>query len=248
MDYHQYGVRLFELEGNLFPPPRQEHYQTGQLSKLYAAVNEDDIFDSCATRGVHSADFQGEHHSLNVEGSTITITATSFRDVVELKVRFGHLLEQSLKVLGARHVFLVDRIRIAGLVPEGSGKDVGALIQRKATKLKAEHYAHLPGTVDGAALEIAGYCERPDQDAVADDPDANDDEFRGLGDGFSYKITIAPYLTQPNTLFLEVRMRFDFPIDTDELTKGIERVQEQIQIAYDFATNNVVAFAASFLP
>jgi hypothetical protein len=135
-----------------------------------------------------------------------------------------HLLQETRAALNAYSLYffyLVHRIKIYGLVPDEQDRDVGDLLRKKLPKKIQE--APLPGNVRGAGIEIVGSTDR-----------------------YRYSATIASYLPEPTSLYLEAELSFvPNPGDVDH---DVDVVGDDLQMAYDLLTTEVVASAREFLP
>ncbi len=225
MRYESFGVRGVEARVIAWPP-LPERYPTGELSKLYSALNSDDSFESCQLRAQLGAVFEGEQWTYDIDSDRVVLTARAFANFIEVKDRFVAMLESSRETLRGTRIFIPDQITVWGLVPDERQRDVGELIRKKLlTRFKTEHYTHLDGEVVGAGME-----------------------FVVAGENVKWEVTVAPYLRQPDNLFLYAKGDFAVPDADDWPDEPLDLVRSDLQTAYDFLHQNVVAFAQSLLP
>jgi hypothetical protein len=113
-----------------------------------------------------------------------------------------------------------------GLVPPGEKEDGGGL-RTKATKLQPANLRHLGGDVIGVGVTVHGHSEN---------------------DVYAYDVTVAPYGHRAGgrDLFLETELTFNLPENPPDDDVGF--IVEALQTTYDFATNEVIQFAQSFMP
>jgi hypothetical protein len=117
-----------------------------------------------------------------------------------------------------------DGVLISALVPEDKKKDVGAIVKSKALgRIKPEHYALLPGDVEGAGLRLVGGTE-----------------------AYAWNATVAPSLVRDDDLYVSADL--DFPYPDEPPQDDIQAVCEAIDTAAEFLKNHLMDFAAAILP
>jgi hypothetical protein len=114
-----------------------------------------------------------------------------------------------------------------GARPAGRERGRGRA-SHKATKLQPAHLGNLPGDVIGVGVTVHGHADEA---------------------GYVYDITVAPYghgTEVGRDVSLETELSFNFPTSPPE--DDVDAVVEALQTTYDFATNEVIQFAQSFMP
>jgi hypothetical protein len=227
--YDSFSLRRLRLNVLLFPS-MDERFPEGLLSALYAALNTNDTFDDCALRQRLGAIFEGERMTYEIDANRIKLRFRDFGSIQESKEHVHHLLKVTKETLGRagmRFLYLPDEVYMWGLVPPGEKEDGGGL-RTKATKLQPAHLGNLPGDVIGVGVTVHGHADEA---------------------GYVYDITVAPYghgTEVGRDVSLETELSFNFPTSPPE--DDVDAVVEALQTTYDFATNEVIQFAQSFMP
>jgi hypothetical protein len=227
--YDSFSVRRLRVNVLLYPP-LAERFPEGVLSRLYAALNTDDMFDDCSLRQRLGAIFEGERITFDIDAHSLRISFRDFGSVQESKEivhDFLTVTKQILREGGMRFLAFPDEVEMWGIVPDDKPTDAAARLRTKAFKLTVAHLAELPGEVIGVGLEVHGHA--PDED------------------NFTYDITVAPYgHGATKQLYLEAELNFGFPREPPE--DDLELVTDAIQKTYDFLNTEVIRFSKAFMP
>jgi hypothetical protein len=208
-------------------------FSSGALHGLFGALNADEErFNHLYISKEPRAKFDGEEWTYIINENSIVVEATGgptdeFAERVQqlLNATREHFKER--RELRGMRVFIPDRVLLSALVPEDQHKDVGAIVRSKALgRIKAEHYALLPGDVRGAAIHITG--ETPT---------------------YQWDVTVAPSLARPDDLYVSAEVEFPWPDDFQALQSGdIAVVVGAIRTTADFLRDSAVSFAQGVLP
>lgn len=222
--YDSFSVRYLQLKALLFPTA-PDRFPEGLLSQLWAAVNTDDTFDDCSLRQRLGAIFEGERITFEIEPRRVEITMRRFEGILDAKERIRQLLATTESTLPFKFLYLPDTVELSGLVPDDKS---AVLIERARTKMLKltpnSHFDKLPGHVMGTGIDVFGHNESL----------------------YTYNVTVAPFLTRPENLYLEAKLDFNFPDDVPE--NDLDSVIDALQTTYDFLTTDVVGFAQTFMP
>src|SRR6266542_40511 len=110
--YDSFSIRHLRVEVLLYPPS-EDRFPEGVLSRLYASLNADDMFDDCALRQRLGAIFEGERLTYDIETRRIRMHFRNFGTIQESKENLNHLLGATKKVLneaGMRFLYLTDEV------------------------------------------------------------------------------------------------------------------------------------------
>lgn len=223
-----FRLENIELRAAVFPGPG-ESYPPGAFARLFAAINEEDIFTHWYQQKGHRANFDSDvmHFELDTRTLEIGVDLASFSTFPAAKERICRLVDQVGDSMSDYIDFVVpQRFFIWGTWPLEPGvedKDVGAILKREALELRDGHFALLPGEVEGAAIELVGH----------------DNDTRWI-------VKVAPYLSEPDHLYLSAELRFDLPDEPPDRHSNL--IGSGLDRSYEFLLQKVVPFAGSFMP
>jgi hypothetical protein len=213
--------------------PGFDGFGSGALHGLFGALNDDEeLFHHVFIRPMPAATFDGEAWTYRIAEAHITLetTSASIEAVEEFATRSKTLLTATRdyftdrdEARGMRYL-MPDRILLSATVPEDQHKDVGSIVRSKALgRIKADHYALLPGDVHGAGLRLIGAT-----------------------DHYEWNVTVAPSLDRSDDLYVSADL--DFPLPDDPPTEDIAHLVGAIRTAADFLEDHALAFASAVLP
>jgi hypothetical protein len=217
LQYDNFEVRRLAVEANLWPPA--EEITTSTLSRLFAEVNEDDLFETCEL-GSSSASFDGDEWDYVINGSTVLIRWFGSRLPSDYFARLRRLLDGTRVVAqDSPVVFYSEQVRIFGDIPEGKNRDVGDLVKKRLLKgMKPEDRESLIG------LASAGL------------------NLRGIGDDFIYEARVDPKVAG-DMLNLSASINFRPGDEPPRPGQDLDLVERQTQTARDFVANDLLAFS-----
>jgi hypothetical protein len=225
--FDQFGVRRVELDVLMWPG-FGHGFKHGELSRLYGALNSEDLFESCDLRANVGAEFESEHWRFDISTTRIKLSSEAFQSFAELGKRMLHLLEETRKFFEPRPPFLIaERVSVWGVVPEDAERDVSEtirskLLTRRLTKADDNGDRPLdlmPGQLTGTGVTLVGDTEK-----------------------YHWHANVGPAHSFP-TLPISVDLYFPTPTERPEGAM----ISESLSTAYEFITNNVVEFAGQIL-
>lgn len=154
--YESFGVRRVELMANVWPDI--DAFVSGDFSRLFGAINDDEIFTSSDIRPGRGVRFEGEHWVYDLNSSSLLIRCSGYADPAVMRGRFTSLLEKTRRYFAERQslAFYTDHVRVYGDVPEDKGRHVGKVVQKRLlSRMKPEDHQGLPG-LQGAGLRLVG--------------------------------------------------------------------------------------------
>jgi hypothetical protein len=208
----------------IFWPGSARSFDTGVLSALYGKVNADDLFDVCRLRANHSAQFGGEEWSFDI--TTTGLTLHGHANVDQFCEIARSILRATKEHLGPKiaRALVTDEVRTNAVIPDDKERDVGMVVRRQLlTRIKDEHYAHLPGEVEGAGLRLVG--------------ESHD---------YSWQVSVAPSLARSGDLYISADLGFLYP-ERPPVKDDLDLFDGDVKITNEFLQGNVVEFAKSLL-
>jgi len=217
--YDSFGIRRVAVEVNLWPDI--EKFDTADLSKLFGALNSDEIFSSVELRPEMGARFSGDAWTYDLSPSGVLIRCSSFVSHDALRAKICGLLDGTRKGIAPRHAFYTDEIRVFCHIPEGGKRNVEAVVQKRLMRGKGADHSDLPG-LEGAGLRLTGTT-----------------------DVYHWHADIEPF--GPDALMLSASLTFRPSPDPPRPGSDLDVIGEQIGVACAFVTNHLRMFSSKFV-
>lgn len=223
-----FRVENLEVRSTLYPGPG-DAYPAGAFTRLFAEINADDTFTHWYQQKGHRANFDSDELRVEIDTRTfeIDINIAMFPNYETAADRVCGLVDAVGEVLADEiDIILPARFLIWGTWPLEPGieeRDIGAVLKENSLQLKDGHFALLPGAVESAAIELVG----------------EDGDIRWM-------VKVAPFLPEPDHLYLSADIRFAPPDKPPQSHSDL--VRTGMEYAYDFLLHKAVPFAGSFMP
>jgi hypothetical protein len=220
LQYEHFGVRRVELVVSIWPGI--DGFMAGELSRLFGVLNDNDTFSSSEHRPGEGARFEGEHWIYDISLSSILLRATGWETRIDLGAQIKSLLAKTRKFFSPSSViFYTTEIRVAGVVPEEkTDRDIGEIVQKKLlSRVKIDDRKTLEGLA-GAGLRLHG--------------DTKD---------YHWHASIEPPHPSYDELYLSGELLFPRGPEPPSPGPDIDRICEQVDMAYDFVNDGVRSFA-----
>lgn len=216
--YDAFGIRRVALEVNFWPGV--EKFHTGELSRLFGALNEDELFSTCELQSETGALFGGEAWDYDLSTSGLLIRCSSFVTHQAMRERMRQLLAGTRDTLSTKVAFFTDEIRVFGQVPEGGKRDVEKTV-RKRLMSRGTDLSDLPG-LEGAGLSLSG----------------TNDVYHWHGDIES---------AGPDSLMLSGRVRFWPEPEPPRPGPDLDLIEKQVELACEFVSDHLRNFTSKFI-
>ncbi|MHB1468363.1 MAG: hypothetical protein ACYCX7_04320, partial [Solirubrobacteraceae bacterium] len=100
--YDSFGIRQVHLEADIWPA--LDGFVSGDLGRLFGALNGDEIFTSSEIRPQIGATFDGEHWSYDLMQSSVLIRCRGFETPERLQSQIRSLLDGTRRFFQDRGV------------------------------------------------------------------------------------------------------------------------------------------------